>query len=125
MASGFERTVAALAETIMVERGGGIAAEARPPVEPVARYLLDTVALMPDYLRLPMRVLTLLFGASSILTGGRPFDRLPQDRRARQLAAWRGSALGFRRDLIKLYETLAIFALYSELYHQDYEHAGG
>jgi hypothetical protein len=125
MASSFERTVAALAETIVAERGGGIAAAAARPVEPVARYLLDTVARMPDFLRLPMRALTLLFAATSILTAGRPFDRLPQDRRARRLAAWRGSALGFRRDLVKFYETLAIFALYSEAYHQDYEHGGG
>jgi hypothetical protein len=125
MASRFERTVGAIAETIVRERGGGIGAEASRAVEPVARYLLDTVARMPDFLRLPMRTLTLTFGAASILTGGRPFDQLSPERRARQLAAWRGSALSFRRDLVRFYETLAIFALYSEVYQQDYAHAAG
>lgn len=125
MASSFERTVLALAETIAIERGDGIGAAAAHAAGPVARHLLDTVARMPDYLRLPMRLLTVLFGASSILSAGRPFDRLPGERRARQVAAWRGSTLGVRRDLIRFYETLAIFALYSEVYKQDYAHAAG
>ena len=35
--------------------------------------------------------------------------------RRRQLLAWKGSALGFRRDLVRFYESLAVFAWYANV----------
>jgi hypothetical protein len=77
-------------------------------------FLLDQHRRMPDYLRLPFRCLTLLFDAWSLPLTGRPFHRASAAQRSRQLRAWKNSRLGFRRDFIKFYESLALFAWYSE-----------
>jgi hypothetical protein len=119
----FDATVSALAESIIRERCAGTDADRSAAHLPVASFLLDTHARMPDYLRLPLQCLTLGFDAWALLSTGRPFHRLPHDRRWRQIRAWKESALGFRRDLIKFYETLAVFGWYSELYGEDYAHA--
>jgi hypothetical protein len=74
---------------------------------------------MPDYLRFPFKFLTLLFDAWSLPFTGRPFHRASHEQRSRQMRAWKGSALGFCRDLIKFYETLVIFASYSERSSSD------
>ena len=119
----FDATVSALAESIIRERCRGDGAAARGSPEPVARFVLATHARMPDYLRLPLRSLTLGFDAWPLLSAGRPFHRRPHEHRWRQIQAWKDSRLGFRRDLIKFYETLSIFGWYAELYGQDYVHA--
>lgn len=119
----FESTVSALTESLVREQcAANTASGESRSCEPVARFLLETHARMPDYLRLPLRGLTLGFDAWALPSAGRPFHRLPHERRWRQIRAWKGSALGFRRDLIKFYETLAVFGWYSELYGQDYAH---
>jgi hypothetical protein len=119
----FDRTVAALAEAIIRERCAGADPGAAHAGEAVARFLLATHARMPDHLRLPLTCLTLGFDAWALPTAGRPFHRLPPERRWRQIRAWKDSALGPRRDLIKFYETLTVFGWYSELYGQDYADA--
>ena len=121
----FEATVSALADTILRARcpdtyGGEPGASA-----PVARFLLATHTSMPDYLRLPFKILTLIFGLWSLPLAGATFHRLSLEARARQIRGWQDSALGVRRDLVKFYETLTIFGWYAELYGQDYRHTGG
>jgi hypothetical protein len=116
----FAATVSALAESIIQERCVSTDPVRSAAHLPVATFLLDTQARMPDHLRLPLRCLTLGFDAWALLSTGRPFHLLPHDCRWRQIRAWKGSALGVRRDLIKFYETLAVFGWYSELYGQDY-----
>jgi hypothetical protein len=120
----FDRVVLALADTFVHSSGSGGSGEPVDPV-PVARFLLQTHARIPDYLRLPLRVLTLVFDAWGVITAGRPFHRLPLEARRRQVAAWKGSRLGFRRDLIKFFEALAVFGIYSERYPGDYSVPGG
>ena len=118
----FAATVTALAEAIVRERCAG-AAQAGPGAQAsVARFLLATHARMPDYLRLPFVVLTLAFDLWAVPIAGRPFHRLPHESRMRQIRAWQASRLGVRRDLIKFYETLAVFGWYAEVYGQDYRH---
>jgi len=119
----FDRAVLALADTFVHSSGEG-GGEPVDPV-PVARFLLQTHARIPDYLRLPLRVLTLAFDAWGVVTAGHPFHRLPLDARRRQVATWKGSRLGFRRDLIKFFETLAVFGVYSERYPGDYSLPAG
>jgi hypothetical protein len=80
----------------------------------VATFVLAQHRRMPDYLRLPFWCLTLLFDAWSLPLTGRPFHRASAAQRSRQLRAWKSSRLGFRRDFIKFYESLALFAWYSE-----------
>ena len=60
-----------------------------------------------------MRLATLGFDLLGCLHNGRLFHSRPPAARARQIAAWKNSRLSFQRDLIRYYESLATFALYS------------
>lgn len=84
------------------------------PLDKVVRFLEDQHGRMPDYLPLPFKCLVLIFDAWSYPFTGRPFHRLPHRRRWRQIQAWKKSLLGFRRDLIRFFETLTVFSWYSE-----------
>jgi hypothetical protein len=110
----FDRTVAALSESVIRDRCPGTESADPSTYAAVARFLADQQRRMPDYLRIPFRCLTLLFDAWALPLTGRPFHRASPAQRARQIRAWKGSALGVRRDLIKFYESLSIFAWYAE-----------
>ncbi len=112
--------VSALVESIIRERFIGKEAGAIYSHESIVRFLLEQLARMPDYLRFPMKCLTLLFNVWSLPFTGRTFHRLPYDRQLRQIRDWRNSSFGFRRDLIKFYETFTVFGWYSELYDPDH-----
>ncbi len=123
---GFRLAVSALVESILHERccqngavtceGGPQATDPAEAVRQVVEFVLKQHARMPDYLRLPLTVLTVVFDAWSIPFSGRLFHRLPRERRWRQVSAWRRSRLGFRRDLVRFYETLAVFGWYAAAY---------
>jgi hypothetical protein len=109
----FERTVSALADAIARQcQTPGCDAER---VEAVCRFLTTAHSKMPDYLRVPFRLATLLFDAWPYPTKGRPFHRLDLSERATQIESWEKSRWEFRRGLIVFYRTLATFSLYSEL----------
>ena len=59
-------------------------------------------------MRLPLALLTVLFGLSSIFAYGSVFYRLDTDRRRRFIKAWKYAPLGFARDLIRFHESLCI-----------------
>ncbi len=71
---------------------------------------------MPDFLRLPIRTLTFVFDWLALLTYGRRFHRLPEERRILRLAQWRMSPFGPLRDFVKFYETLTLFGGYAQLH---------
>ena len=102
----FEATVSALTGSLIHERGGP---EAGPHVDPVVRFVLAQHGRMPDYLRLPLVVLTCGFGWLSLATTGAPFHRLSPDRQLRRVLAWRTARLGVCRDLVRFWETLVVF----------------
>jgi hypothetical protein len=108
----FDRVVAALSDSIIRDRCSE--AGTANTHAAVTRFLLDQHGRMPDYLRFPFRCLTLLFDAWPLPFTGRPFHRASPSQRTRQIRAWKGSALGVRRDLVKFYESLAVFAWYAE-----------
>src|SRR3989442_1656208 len=84
-----------------------------PPYNDLTQFVLRQHAQMPDYLRAPMIAATLAFDLFGCLRTGRLFHSRPPAVRARQIAAWKRSKLGFQRDLTRYYESLATFALYS------------
>ena len=118
----FDKTVSALAATIICARCSHNYSANEAAHDSVVRFLIGTHARMPDYFRLPFKVLTLMFDLWPLPTSGKPFHRLPQEARWCQIQAWQSSAIGFRRDLIKFYETLTIFGWYAEVCGQDYDH---
>ena len=115
----FDATVIAMVESIIRELC--VDAEIHSPEmrAVVSRYVLDQHARMADYLRLPLKAMTLVFCLWSIPLEGRPFHRLPHERRLRQIRAWRKSALGTRQNLVKFFETLVVWGWYSEVYRPD------
>ncbi len=115
----FDATVAALTDSIVRDLCGGTGTDAPEIRAAVTRFVLEQHGRMPDYLRLPFKVLTLVFDIWPVPLAGRPFHRLPHERRLRQIRAWRKSALGFRQNLIKFFETLIVWGWYSEVYRSD------
>jgi hypothetical protein len=118
----FAAAVSALVYSVVTERCG---ARGDAPVFPhnrVVRAVLAQHAALPDYLRLGLAACTLALDASSVPTTGRPFHALEHPQRWRRMERWRGSRLGPLRNLVRFYESLAIFAWYDE---QDGARAGG
>ena len=108
----FKKTVLALADTIASQRCGPTTSGVSR--ERVADFVLAQHGRMPDYLRLPLKILTLVFSISSVVTSGRRFHRLSDDRQCRQVSRWKNSRFGPCRDLMKFYESLVIFGSYAE-----------
>ncbi|QRM56085.1 hypothetical protein [Sinorhizobium sp. BG8] len=119
MLADFEKCVGAIAEAIISQEGGP--PEWRDHTATVSKFLIETQAKMPDYLRVAFHVLTLAFDAWSYPTAGQPFHRLSLQRRTDQIARWQASRLKFRQSFAGFYKTFTIFGLYSELYEQDYD----
>jgi hypothetical protein len=111
----FNSTVASLTYSIIRERCGELQTQPAS-ANAVARFVLDQHSRMPDYLRVPLKSLTLAFDAWAIPFSGRPFHRLPHERRWRQVDAWKRSSLSPRRDLMRFYESLIIFGWHAEVY---------
>jgi choline dehydrogenase-like flavoprotein len=78
----------------------------QPPFNDLTQFILAQHARMPDYLRTPMQLATFALDAPR-------FHRQPPDRRARVISAWKNSPTGFKRDLLRYFESLAILAAYS------------
>jgi hypothetical protein len=112
IAVSFQKTVSALASTIANQRCGPAASAVSH--EQVADFVLAQHGRMPDYLRLPLKILTLVFSISSVITSGRCFQRLSSERQRRQVSRWKDSWFGPCRDLIKFFESLVIFGCYAE-----------
>lgn len=114
----FRATVAALADSFAVDHPD----KHRPDtVAAVTRHLLETHRRSPDHIGLAFRCLTLVFDASALAFTGRPFHALDVSARAARIRAWESSRLGFRRDFVVYYRSLATFSLYSEIYRRDFQ----
>ena len=85
----------------------------QPPFNDITQFILQQRAQMPDYLRAPMLAATLGFDAAGFFNGGKNFHCQPPELRRHQIAAWKNSNSGFKRDLIRYFESLTAFALYS------------
>lgn len=109
----FQATVSALCYSIIRERCSA-RAEFDPACNRVVDFVLAQHRRMPDFLRLPMTCATIAFGCESWLRGRGRFFRHDHPARWQQIQRWRQSRLGPQRDLIKFYESLAVFGWYAE-----------
>lgn len=123
----FQSTVCALADSILQQRFRTTLTGPmqRHAVIAVSEYLLDLHAGMPDYLKPPLKWLTLVFDAWAIPRTGRPFHALPHELRWRQVVSWNRSHVGQFRDLMSFYDRLALFGWYSQVYQHDHYGGGG
>jgi choline dehydrogenase-like flavoprotein len=106
-------TVSALVYSLARNQAGSGHSELSQPYNDLTRFILQQQDQLPDYLRTPMRMLTLGFDALGYLKTGHCFHNRAEPIRSTQIAAWKNSKLSFQRDLIRYYESLAIFGLYS------------
>src|SRR5678816_1830819 len=87
-----------------------------PPYNDVARFLWKQHDSLPDYLRIPMGVMSL--GFDLIAAAPHLFHSAAPEMRTRAVRSWKGGRLGFQRDLIRYYESLAAFAVHTR-HEQD------
>lgn len=109
----FQATVSALVYSLVHERCTGGTPAGCFIENDVVRFVVAQLGRTPDYLRLQLRVATILFDAWPLLTTGNPFHRLGPEVRRRQIEHWRTSRLGPLRNFIRYYEGLAIFGWYA------------
>jgi choline dehydrogenase-like flavoprotein len=107
----FQDTVSAMAYSLAQPHTNP--SSLHPPYNDLTQFIVKQHEQMPDYLRVPMLAATLGFDVLGLLNGGRLFHSQSAKKRAQQIAAWKGSGLGFKRDLIRYFESLATLALYS------------
>lgn len=79
-----------------------------------SQFVLSQYDRMPDYLRVPFKLIAWFFDAAPIFIHGRPFHKLSLATRQQIVFNWKNASLGFKRDFIRFFDTLAIFAWYSE-----------
>lgn len=102
----FQDTVSALAYSFGAAHAEPKQSDFQPPYNDLTAFILRQYTRLPDYLSFPVAAATLALDWNG-------FHRRPPTDRGRQIAAWKTCRLGFARDLIRYYETLATFALYS------------
>jgi choline dehydrogenase-like flavoprotein len=103
----FRNTVSALVYTSIDASGtrsGGTGNNA------AVEFVLRQHAFMPDYLRLPLAALAIVFDCSGLALGGRLFHRQGANSRRALREAWRCSPLAPARDLIRFFDSLALLA---------------
>lgn len=102
----YEQTVTALAARIAEDRLHD--AEQLPPAREIAAGILQQQQRMPDYLRLPIALLTRGFDSAGLVHHGGTFSNASPAAQRRQLQAWRASSLGPCRNLVRFYESLVL-----------------
>jgi len=110
-----DKTINAIAEAF-VQQLGPPADTAQTQIDHIGKYLSGQVNALPDFLRFPFKVLTVLFDWAPLLKWGRTFHGCPLHLRQRHLIAWKDSALGPLNDLVHFYESLTMLAYYD--FHQ-------
>jgi choline dehydrogenase-like flavoprotein len=115
MQRAFEGAVSALCYSFIRAHFAARAGAPGPSWNRTVRFVLDQHARMPDYLRLPFQVLTLLLVYWSGFPRLGSYRNLNADRRWRRIERMRRSMLGPFRDLIRFYEGLTVYGFHEEL----------
>ena len=105
-----DKTISALCY-ILVREHSGLSALLDGRLNHCERFIRVQLSNMPDYLHIPFRVLTLILTIFTFFKYGKVFHHLDDVTKHRVLTHWRSSRLGFRRDLIRAYQTLVVFDL--------------
>jgi hypothetical protein len=106
----FKTTVSALCYTLIQHRV--TLSSQQFPNNGAVNFAIAQHQRMPDYLRLPIWILTLVFNGAGLFTGGKFFYLLSDRLRWQQVQTWRNSIFSPCRDLIRFYESLVIFYCY-------------
>lgn len=110
-----ESATSALCYSFIRARYGARAGEPGPRWNRTVRFVLDQQARMPDYLRMPLIVATLILDHLACLTDLGCWHQLDPDRRWALIEKARRSMFKPLRDLLRFYETLSVFGFGDEL----------
>ena len=113
----FHDTVSALAWSLASSRAETDRADLQPPYNDLTRFIMQQHARM-GFLGTPIMAATLGFDVFGLLGGSR-FHASSPEKRERQISAWRNSKIGFQRDLVRYFESLAVLELYSRQQSQS------
>ncbi|MBF0426211.1 MAG: hypothetical protein HQL66_10390 [Magnetococcales bacterium] len=108
-----QATLTALVDTLLRDRCLTAGEDPAVWTEAITPFVTQQRAKMPPLTGAAVRLLTLLLDAWPIARGTRPFHRLAPAERQAVTAAWRASRLGPCRDLLRLHDSLVIFAWYT------------
>jgi hypothetical protein len=122
LARAFENAVSALCYAFIRAHFGERSGEPGARWNRTVRFVLDQHGRMPDYLRLPLKVLTLLFIHWSNLPRLGSYRALDPEQRWRRIERMRRSIVGPFRELIRFYEGLTVFGFHAELAQADDAH---
>lgn len=114
----FEKTVSAICYTISYHHDESVYSTLelpnRRPYNDVVNFVLEEIRAMTDYLRWGVLILTLLLSLSTFLRTRSLFHQLHPKLREIQMKSWKNNKLDFIKNLIFLYESLAVLAFYSK-----------
>jgi len=113
MKAWFQDTVSALVYSLARPHAEMSQPDLQPPYNDLTAFVLRQHGQMPDYLRTALKSMALGFDLLGMLGNGKCFHRLSPIARQRQINAWKKSNTGFKRDLIRYFESLTALALYS------------
>jgi hypothetical protein len=108
----FQKCVLAITESLLAARPGADKSLTPPALDFATQLILARHSDLPDHLRLPFRIVTLLFDVAPIFYRGRPFHALPANARAQIVHSWQGSRLVSKQDFIRFFDTLGTLAFY-------------
>jgi hypothetical protein len=117
----FKHTVSALVYSLINERCHEDSKQDVFTHNQVVNFVLEQHGRSPDFLRTPIKIITLVFDAWPVLTLRAPFHRQPHAQRWCQVQNWRGSRLGLCRNFIRFYENLVIYCWYAIGYERVQE----
>lgn len=109
----FEAVVSALAYSVGRKHAPKNDPICAPPFNDLARFVLSQWAQLPDYLRAPMKLLTLGYDTLGLFHHGRVFHQCDAQDRYGMIEASAGSRWGAIRDLVRYHESLGALALFN------------
>ncbi len=115
----FENTASALCYSIIHHRCENDNEITDFPHNQIVLFVLQQHQRMPDYLKLPIMLLTLIFDLGGIVRTGSLFHLQSDQIRWQQINSWRQSSLGIFQDLIRFYESLVMFSWEAKRYEQS------
>lgn len=78
------------------------------PHNSIVNFVIEQQNRMPDYLRLPLLILTLIFDMGGFLRTGSLFHTQSPSVRQLQIESWKNSPWQICRDVIRFYESLVV-----------------
>ncbi|MGB3404422.1 MAG: hypothetical protein WBA77_17185 [Microcoleaceae cyanobacterium] len=115
----FENTASALCYSIIHHRCENDNKNTDFPHNRIVQFVLQQHQRMPDYLKLPIFLLTILFNIWGFFRSGSLFHRQLDIVRWQQIESWKQSPISVFQDLIRFYESLVIFGWQAERYEQS------